>query len=175
MSVKIPFVMDPVILLGAWIGPISAGVAGVVPIVISYLEGLGIPDVLSTYITPQVVTSAVSMLLMFMMVARHSARRMWSFGFKTIASRPGTWAARLAGLTAGIMGLTSLGYLILQVLQFVPSGVVPDIIVSPIAGLTSAGQAIWPWLTWAMPMIQVGLIALWIVTRIRVSRRAVAA
>lgn len=164
---KEPFAMDATVLIGAWLGLISAGAAMIVPWLGEVALEAGVPEKIVDFVDGEVFGQLVIIIILMAILRHWESRRKQSYSFKIMASSQGTWAARLSGLASFAFGLMALGALVGRVIGMLPVGSVPTSLALPLMEWSRSAN---PWiivLGVIMPVFQIALFVWWVVSRRR--------
>lgn len=164
---KEPFVMDATVLIGAWLGLISAGAAMIVPWLGEVALEAGVPEKIVDFVDGEVFGQLVIIIILMAILRHWESRRKQSYSFKIMASSQGTWTARLSGLASFAFGLMALGALVGRVIGMLPVGSVPTSLALPLMEWSRSAN---PWiivLGVIMPVFQIALFVWWVVSRRR--------
>lgn len=159
--------MDATVLIGAWLGLISAGAAMIVPWLGEVALEAGVPEKIVDFVDGEVFGQLVIIIILMAILRHWESRRKQSYSFKIMASSQGTWAARLSGLASFAFGLMALGALVGWVIGMLPVGSVPTSLALPLMEWSRSAN---PWIILLgviMPVFQIALFVWWIVSRRR--------
>ena len=159
--------MDATVLIGAWLGLISAGAAMIVPWLGEVALEAGVPEKIVDFVDGEVFGQLVIIIILMAILRHWESRRKQSYSFKIMASSQGTWAARLSGLSSAAFGLMALGALVGRVIGMLPVGSVPTSLALPLMEWSRSAN---PWIILLgviMPVFQIALFVWWVVSRRR--------
>ena len=159
--------MDATVLIGAWLGLISAGAAMIVPWLGEVALEAGVPEKIVDFVDGEVFGQLVIIIILMAILRHWESRRKQSYSFKIMASSQGTWAARLSGLASFAFGLMALGALVGRVIGMLPVGSVPTSLALPLMEWSRSAN---PWIILLgviMPVFQIALFVWWVVARRR--------
>ena len=159
--------MDATVLIGAWLGLISAGAAMIVPWLGEVALEAGVPEKIVDFVDGEVFGQLVIIVTLMAILRHWESRRKQSYSLKIMASSQGTWAARLSGLASFAFGLMALGALVGRVIGMLPVGSVPTSLALPLMEWSRSAN---PWIILLgviMPVFQIALFVWWVVSRRR--------
>lgn len=156
--------MDATVLIGAWLGLISAGAAMIVPWLGEVALEAGVPEKIVDFVDGEVFGQLIIIIILMAILRHWESRRKQSYSFKIMASSQGTWAARLSGLASFAFGLMALGALVGRVIGMLPVGSVPTSLALPLMEWSRSAN---PWIILLgviMPVFQIALFVWWVVS-----------